>query len=116
MFQVVNFPSSKFTPRDPRFDDLCGSQFDEEKFNKTYSFLDNIREREAKELKKMLDETTDSSKKKKLRYLLRRMKEQKRAKQHRNIMRQVEDEHRKAELEKVNMTSCKYFQYVLYLT
>jgi len=53
-------------------------------------------------LKKTLDKTKDPAKKRKLRYLLHRMKEQKRAKEHRHIMKQVEEEHRKSELEKVS--------------
>ena len=88
---------------------MCGSKFNEEEFDKNYSFLDDVREREATELKKTLDQTKDPAKKRKLKYLLRRMKEQKRAKQHRNIMKQVEEQHRKSEIEKVHSFSDKNF-------
>ena len=101
LLQVVKKPKSSFLPRDPRFDNLCGSEFNEDKFDKSYSFLDDIRQREADQLRNMLKSTDKQSEKQKLRYLIRRMKEQKKAKGHRAMMRKVEREYMKKECEKV---------------
>ena len=93
--------TKKFQPRDPRFDDLCGSHFSKEKFDKRYAFLDDIRERERAELRKTLKQTENPDEKDKLKYLLRRMKQQSQAKEYNAIMKQVEEEYKKDEIAKV---------------
>ena len=93
----------KRTPRDPRFDDLCGSKFDEDSFNDSYKFLDEIRDREIQELQSMLQEATEPVRKKKLSYLLQRMKNQQHAKKFRAMERTVEKEWYKEEIAKVTI-------------
>jgi ribosomal RNA-processing protein 36 len=55
--------------RDPRFDSLSGN-FNEELFNKSYSFLDDLKQGEMKEMRKELKKTTDPKEKEKLRKAL----------------------------------------------
>lgn len=84
---------------------MCGSQFDEGTFNQSYEFLDDIREREIQELHKMLDETVEPIRKRKLAYLLQRMKNQQHAKKFRAMERDVEKEWYKEEIAKVSVSS-----------
>lgn len=65
-------------PRDPRFDSNCG-EFDRDKFKEDYSFVDEMREKEAAELTQQLkkfkrDDQTEE--KQKIKLVLQRMKNQ----------------------------------------
>lgn len=61
-------------PRDPRFDSRCG-EFDRNRFKEDYEFVNEIRQKEAAELKERLKQlcSGDSEEKKKVKLLLQRM-------------------------------------------
>lgn len=77
----VTKPKSKRTetdgPRDPRFDSRCG-EFDRNRFKEDYEFVNEIRQKEAIELKEQLKHlgSGDSEGKKKVKLLLQRMENQ----------------------------------------
>ncbi|TRY84893.1 hypothetical protein DNTS_010866 [Danionella cerebrum] len=87
--QVV--PVKKKISRDPRFDDLSGT-YKPEIFNKTYKFINDLREKEVQMVKTKLKKSGSNAKKDELKALLRRMENQQRA-------RQREDQEREKELE-----------------
>lgn len=62
--------------RDPRFDPLCGS-FEEKTFKSNYKFIDKIKENEREALVKELEETEDVERRRQIKYLIQRMKNQK---------------------------------------
>uniref|UniRef100_A0A4W6DX39 rRNA biogenesis protein RRP36 n=1 Tax=Lates calcarifer TaxID=8187 RepID=A0A4W6DX39_LATCA len=69
--QVV--PIKKPTLRDPRFDDLSG-EYKPEIFDKTYKFINDIKQREKEVIQKQLKRTKKSNQRKeKLQFLLKRM-------------------------------------------
>ncbi|KAG8228609.1 hypothetical protein J437_LFUL009314 [Ladona fulva] len=63
--------------RDPRFDSLCG-KFNEKAFKSAYRFVNDIREKEKNQLKKMLHKETDPDEQENMKYLLKRMENQER--------------------------------------
>ncbi|RZB40181.1 DUF947 domain containing protein [Asbolus verrucosus] len=65
----------KHRSRDPRFDPLCG-QFDRKVFKNNYKFVNDLRKKEKTQLEKELKETTDSDKKKKIKYVVQRLDNQ----------------------------------------
>ncbi|XP_078060677.1 ribosomal RNA processing protein 36 homolog [Mustelus asterias] len=65
-------PVRKELMRDPRFDDLSG-EFDPDIYNKTYSFLSEIRDKEKEVIRKKLRKAKDPRQKQKLECLLQRM-------------------------------------------
>nr|XP_033794965.1 ribosomal RNA processing protein 36 homolog isoform X2 [Geotrypetes seraphini]XP_033794966.1 ribosomal RNA processing protein 36 homolog isoform X2 [Geotrypetes seraphini]XP_033794967.1 ribosomal RNA processing protein 36 homolog isoform X2 [Geotrypetes seraphini] len=83
--QVV--PVRKKVLRDPRFDSLSG-EYNPDVFEKTYSFLKDIKEVEEKAVQKALKKTRDPAEKEKLQQLLQRMIQQETA--GRNWQRQQE--------------------------
>lgn len=80
----------KNTPRDPRFDSLCGT-FDQKHFKRAYGFLSKIKENDLKELQKQLKDTDDPKMIKKIQYLIQRLENQIREEKRRN--QQEEKEH-----------------------
>lgn len=64
-------------PRDPRFDSRCG-EFDRTRFKEDYEFVNEIRQKEALELKEQLKQLGkgDSEEKKKVKLLLQRIENQ----------------------------------------
>ncbi|GFQ77946.1 uncharacterized protein TNCT_39171 [Trichonephila clavata] len=73
------FQVKKRHHRDPRFDDLSG-RYNAKMFEENYEFIKDIKEREKKELEKELEHVgeNETTKKKKLTYLLQRMENQER--------------------------------------
>merc|ERR1711863_176883 len=65
--------------RDPRFDPMCG-EYDEKMFKESYKFVDNLKEKELKTLKKELKEEEDPERKEQIKYLIQRMENQAREK------------------------------------
>merc|ERR1711913_62155 len=63
--------------RDPRFDPLCG-EFDENIFKASYKFVNDIKSQELETLKKELREEEDPERKEKIKFLIQRLKNQKR--------------------------------------
>ncbi|KAJ0032941.1 hypothetical protein NQD34_000048 [Periophthalmus magnuspinnatus] len=74
--QVVS--AKKSTLRDPRFDDLSG-EYKADIFEKTYSFINDIKLREKEIIKKKLKKAKSERKKEKLQFLVKRMENQERA-------------------------------------
>ncbi|XP_060796604.1 ribosomal RNA processing protein 36 homolog [Neoarius graeffei] len=75
--------------RDPRFDDLSG-EFKPEVFSQTYRFINNIRQREAKMVKKRLKKVKSDAKKEELKSFLKRLENQKRNHQRQEQQREKE--------------------------
>lgn len=96
--QVI--PVKKRMTRDPRFDELSGT-FNQEKFEKVYSFLDEVKANEKKQLQKELKKTKQPERKQQLDSLLKRMEQQEAAKKSLDIKRDAERKRKKAELELV---------------
>ncbi|XP_028396353.1 ribosomal RNA processing protein 36 homolog [Dendronephthya gigantea] len=67
-------PVTKKAPRDPRFDDISG-KFNENMFEKAYSFLDNIKHQEMEQVQKEMKAEKDPTRKTKLRSLAQRMEQ-----------------------------------------
>jgi ribosomal RNA-processing protein 36 len=66
----VVFPSKNTLPaRDPRFDELSG-RFEESRFEKHYSFLEELKERDLNQLKEQLKAEKDLQQKEKLKRAL----------------------------------------------
>ncbi|XP_018567274.1 ribosomal RNA processing protein 36 homolog [Anoplophora glabripennis] len=71
---ITSFPK-KTVSRDPRFDPLCG-QFDDKTFKSNYKFVNEIRQKEIKQLEKELKSCTDPERKKTIKLLIQRMNNQ----------------------------------------
>ena len=99
--KVINVPSEKTKTRDPRFDDLCGSNYDEEVFDKRFSFLQNVKDRELEILSKKLRKSKNPEQKKKLRYLMNRLKQQQQNKMKRKEDNEIVKKFIKEDKEKV---------------
>lgn len=69
-------PVPKKIIRDPRFDNLSG-EYNEQFFKKAYSFIDDVKEKEKRILKKRLKKAKDPEKQEKIHYILKRMEQQK---------------------------------------
>lgn len=68
----VTLCPKKTVPRDPRFDPLCG-QFDDNTFKSNYKFVNDMRQKEIKQLEKELKSCTDPDRKKTIKLLMQRM-------------------------------------------
>ena len=93
-------PVIKRDYRDPRFEPLSGP-LDETRFQKAYSFLDDYREDEMKELKSTIKKTKDETEKEKLKRALLSMESRKKAQEQKRKEAEILDRHRKEEKELV---------------
>lgn len=82
-------PVKKRISRDPRFDDLSG-EYKPQIFCQTYKFINDIREKEKKIVRKKLKKAKSDSKKEELKALLKRMENQQRARQRQEQEREKE--------------------------
>lgn len=73
----------KHVPRDPRFDNLCGT-FNEKAFKNAYSFVNKLRENDLEALKKELRVTEDPKRINKIKYLIQRLENQLREEKRKN--------------------------------
>lgn len=97
---IVEIPKSK--ARDPRFDPLPGAiPLDEVKARRNYSFLDDYRESELKELKGAARKEKDGRKKEELNRAVLSMESKKKAQDRKDREKKIIEEHRKAEKELV---------------
>lgn len=96
--EVVPVPKREF--RDPRFEPLSGF-VDEAKVRVAYSFLDEYREDEIKELKSAIKTARDEDAKDKLKRALMSMESKKKAQMRKQKEQEILDNHRKAEKELV---------------
>ncbi|KAM7008873.1 ribosomal RNA processing protein 36 homolog [Tautogolabrus adspersus] len=95
--------------RDPRFDDLSG-EYKPEIFEKTYRFINDIKQREKEIIQKKLKKTTKSNtKKEKLQFLLKRMENQERARQSREQQRERELQFKREQRERANQGARPFF-------
>ncbi|CAG2176269.1 unnamed protein product [Oppiella nova] len=92
--------------RDPRFEEGSG-RYSESVFNKTYDFLNDIRNKEMKELKKMLKKTKSDDKRQELQYLLQRMTNQRTSEQMKQKRKQLETNVRNKLSEEMGSTDKK---------
>ena len=86
--------------RDPRFEPLSGP-VDETKVRKAYSFLDDYREDEMKELKQAIKTAKNNDAKEELKRTLLSMESRKKAQMRKDKEREVLERHRKEEKELV---------------
>jgi ribosomal RNA-processing protein 36 len=93
-------PVIKRDCRDPRFEPLSGP-LDETKLQKAYSFLDDYREDEMKELKNAIKKTKDEAEKEKLKRALLSMESRKKVQERKRKEADILDRHRKEEKELV---------------
>ena len=93
-------PVPKREFRDPRFEPLSGF-VDEAKVRAAYSFLDEYREDEIKELKSAIKTARDADAKDKLKRALMSMESKKKAQMRKQKEQEILDNHRKAEKELV---------------
>ena len=93
-------PVVKREYRDPRFEPLPGLE-NNSKISAAYSFLDEYREDEMKELKVAIKTTKDDEAKEKLKRALMSMESRKKAQLRKNREKEVLDRHRKEEKELV---------------
>lgn len=89
-------PAIKRECRDPRFEPLSGP-LDEKKLQKAYSFLDDYREDEMKELRSAIKKTKDEAEKEKLKRALLSMESRKNAQERRRKEAEILDRHLKEE-------------------
>ncbi|PFX17444.1 ribosomal RNA processing protein 36 homolog [Stylophora pistillata] len=104
--QVI--PVKKKMARDPRFDELSGT-FNQEMFDKAYSFLDDVKANEKKKLQKEVQKTKQPERKLQLESLLKRMDQQEATKKAAAQKRDVERKRKKAELELVKQGKTPYY-------
>ncbi|GAA6236455.1 ribosomal RNA processing protein 36 homolog, partial [Lates japonicus] len=105
--QVV--PIKKPTLRDPRFDDLSG-EYKPEIFDKTYKFINDIKQREKEIIQKQLKRTKKSNQRKeKLQFLLKRMDNQERARKSREQQRERELQFKRQQRERANQGAQPFF-------
>ncbi|KAL3427057.1 hypothetical protein PVAG01_00566 [Phlyctema vagabunda] len=93
-------PVTKREYRDPRFEPLAGT-LDESKVKAAYSFLDDYRDDEIKELKNTIKTTKDEDVKDRLKRTLLSMESKKKAQKRRDKEQEILDKHRKEEKELV---------------
>lgn len=104
--QVI--PVKKAVSRDPRFDDLSG-EYKPEIFEKTYKFINDIKQREKEVVQKRLKKTNTVNKKEKLQFLLKRMENQDRARKSREEQREKELEFKRKQREMAGQGLKPYF-------
>lgn len=93
-------PVPKVAYRDPRFEPVTGP-VDESKVRKAYSFLDEYREDEMKELREKIKTSKDESAKERMKRTLLSMESKKKAQVRKDKELEILDKHRKEEKELV---------------
>lgn len=88
------------TRRDPRFDDLSG-QLNDDLFQKSYSFVDDMRKEEQKSVRKQLKKVKGKERKAELSTLLQRMEHQEKAKQELETKKEQNRKRKKLEYDSV---------------
>ncbi|KAG7236804.1 hypothetical protein INR49_000229 [Caranx melampygus] len=105
--QVV--PVRKPTSRDPRFDDLSG-EYKPEIFEKTYKFINDIKQKEKEIVQKKLKRMKkDGQRKEKLQFLLKRMENQERARKSQEQQRERELQFKRQQRELANQGARPFF-------
>lgn len=89
-------PVAKHEIRDPRFEAMAGAM-DEAKFNKAYSFLNDYRNDEIKQLKEVIKKTKDESAKERMKRQLLSMESKQKSIARKQKEQEILDKHRKEE-------------------
>lgn len=76
--------------RDPRFDSRCG-QFDSKQFQKGYEFINDMKKNEIELLRRELKKTKNEAKRAKIQEVMRRLKNQLRAAEEKQNVREITD-------------------------
>lgn len=93
--QVIDI-KKKEEKRDPRFDDRCG-HLNQDLFSKSFSFLEEIKSRERKQLESEVKKTKDPIEKERLQKILTKMEFHKNNKEKKEQSKALEKEHNKQE-------------------
>ncbi|KAH8803269.1 hypothetical protein F5884DRAFT_502626 [Xylogone sp. PMI_703] len=101
-------PVKKRDIRDPRFESTSGP-LDMNKIKKAYSFLDDYREDEIKQLKETIKKTKDEGEKERLKKELLSMESKKRADLQKRKAQEILDQHKKEEKERVKQGKKPFF-------
>ena len=97
----VVFPTKgKLPPRDPRFDDTAG-RLDEARFRSSYSFIDNIRDKEIEELQKAIKKEKKEFEKQKMQKALQILQNRRNAQQRKDEKMKLLSQWKKKEAEKI---------------
>ncbi|KAJ3362340.1 rRNA biogenesis protein rrp36 [Allomyces javanicus] len=104
--QVVDVAAPK--RRDPRFDNLSG-KLNEDLFKKSYSFIDEYKERELVELKQTLAKTKDRDESTRLIQTIQAIENRRRAERERELQQKIKREWRKSEVEKIKQGKKPFF-------
>lgn len=107
ILRQTDVPKKKVT-RDPRFDDLSG-EYQEEIFEKNYSFLQDLKTREREVVKKKMKKLKNAEKKQKLQYLLTRMNQQQQAAKQKQRQKEIERSLKQKEKELIKEGKTPYF-------
>ncbi|KAI9146151.1 hypothetical protein BKA69DRAFT_1121302 [Paraphysoderma sedebokerense] len=94
--------------RDPRFDNLCG-KFNEDLFQKSFSFLDDFKRNEMKMIKEKLKQEKNIEEKNKLEMLVQRMQSQEATRKEKERERNIKREWKKKEMDAVKQGKVPYF-------
>ena len=105
---LSNRPTRNQRPRDPRFDERTGA-FNEDSFGRAYSFLEEMRQEERREVEKELEKGGGEEDTQKLRNLLDRIKAQQRARKERARDREIERKWQREEREKVGKGKRRFY-------
>ncbi|XP_072356477.1 ribosomal RNA processing protein 36 homolog [Scyliorhinus torazame] len=101
-------PVQKRMVRDPRFDDLSG-EFKPDIYEKTYSFLGDVRNKEKQVIKKKLGKVKNAKQKEKLECLLQRMTQQDEAENRKRLQRERMMKFKQSQRARVEQGSKPYF-------
>jgi ribosomal RNA-processing protein 36 len=94
--------------RDPRFEPLSGP-IDDSKLRKAYSFLDDYRDDEIRELKDAIKKAKDEGEKEKMKRTLLSMESKKKSDERKKREEEILDKHRKEEKELVKQGKQPFF-------
>lgn len=95
---VMNVTKSKH--RDPRFDSLSG-KFNPDLFDKSYAFIEDLKEKEMKQLEVKMKKTKSLELKQEMSAQLKEMKQEKREKERKQKLLKVQQEHHRKEKQAV---------------
>ncbi|XP_023218773.1 ribosomal RNA processing protein 36 homolog [Centruroides sculpturatus] len=94
--------------RDPRFDDLSG-EYNESLFQESYSFLNEMQQKEKMELKKQLKKETDERKRMKIKKLINKIDNQEKEKQKKKLREKNKKVMKQEVIEKLKEGKKPYF-------
>ncbi|RIA99703.1 hypothetical protein C1645_811052 [Glomus cerebriforme] len=106
--QVIEIPKSIRQRRDPRFDSLSG-KFNEDLFEKSYTFLNEYKKSEIEQIKKQIKKEKDPNEKSKLQRLLNKLQSKFAHEQNIKHKKELKHERKKKELELVSKGKTPFY-------